>query len=151
VAYQRAKATALAASQLRVDLPRDAAFTAQMRPVLMLLCALLIATSGCLSHRSKSKQPSGAPIINGPAPNSKVILTPESGLSGRVKTVNPGGRFVVLNFPVGHLPGLEQRLNVYRLGLKTGEVKITGPQYDDNIVGDIIAGEVQPGDEVRDR
>jgi hypothetical protein len=137
--------------QLRVDLPCGGAFTAQMRQVLTLLCGLLIATSGCLWHRGKSKQPSGAPIVNGAGPNSKVILTQESGLSGRVKTVNAGGRFVVLNFPVGHLPGLEQRMNVYRLGLKTGEVKITGPQYDDNIVGDIIAGEVQPGDEVRDR
>jgi hypothetical protein len=81
----------------------------------------------------------------------KLILTPETGLSGRVVRVNASGRFAILNFPIGHLPSIEQRLNVYRLGLKTGEILVTGPQLDDNIVGDVVAGDVKPGDEVRDR
>jgi hypothetical protein len=42
-------------------------------------------------------------------------------------------------------------MNVYRRGLKVGEVKVTGPQRDDNIVADITAGEAAVGDEVRDR
>lgn len=92
-----------------------------------------------------------APIINRSQPNQKLILTPETGLSGRVVRVNPSARFAILNFPIGHLPYLEQRLNVYRLGLKTGEIIVTGPQLDDNIVGDVVIGDVQPGDEVRDR
>jgi hypothetical protein len=41
------------------------------------------------------------------------------------------------------------RLNVYRHGLKVGEVKITGPQQEDNTVGDIASGEVEVGDELR--
>jgi hypothetical protein len=32
-----------------------------------------------------------------------------------------------------------------------GEVRITGPQNDDNIVGDILAGEAALGDSIRDR
>ena len=54
-------------------------------------------------------------------------------------------------FAVGQMPMLEQKLNVYRGGLKTGEVRITGPQRDDNIVADIVVGDAAAGDEVRDR
>ena len=49
------------------------------------------------------------------------------------------------------LPALEQRLIVYRGGLKVGEVKVSGPQQDDNIVADIVAGQAEAGDEVRDQ
>jgi hypothetical protein len=45
---------------------------------------------------------------------------------------------------------LEQRLNVYRNGQKVGEVKVTGPALDTTIAGDIVAGEAQLGDEVRE-
>jgi len=116
----------------------------------MLLLAISLLTPGCLFHHSRDKQ-RNPPAAYNPALSQKPILTPESGLAGKVMRVNQGGRFVVVNFPIGHLPAIEQRMNVYRLGLKTGEIKITGPQYDDNIVGDVITGDVQPGDEVRDR
>jgi hypothetical protein len=86
-----------------------------------------------------------------PLPVEKVIVTAESGLHGKVIKMNPEGRFVILNFPIGHMPALEQRMNVYRRGLKVGEIKITGPQMDDDIVGDLVNGEALPGDEVRDR
>jgi hypothetical protein len=43
----------------------------------------------------------------------------------------------------------EQRLNLYRRGLRVGEVKVTGPQREDNIVADLVAGEAEVGDEVR--
>jgi hypothetical protein len=86
-----------------------------------------------------------------PAAEPKLIVTPENSLIGKVATVNASARFVVLSFPVGHLPPVEQKLNVNRRGLKVGEVKITGPQLDENIVADITAGDVEPGDEVRDR
>ena len=65
--------------------------------------------------------------------------------------VNGAARFVVLNFPIGRLPSIEQRLNVYRQNLKVGEVKVTGPQREDNIVADISVGEAAVGDDVRDR
>jgi hypothetical protein len=47
------------------------------------------------------------------------------------------------------MPLVDQHLNLYRRGLKVGEVKITGPQQDDNIVGDLVSGDSEPGDEAR--
>jgi hypothetical protein len=35
--------------------------------------------------------------------------------------------------------------------LKAGEVKISGPQRDNNIVADLVNGDAQVGDEVRDQ
>jgi hypothetical protein len=72
-------------------------------------------------------------------------------LTGRVLKVNHEARFAVLNFPIGRLPALDQRLNVYRHDLKVGELKVTGPQKEDNIVADITVGEAEVGDVVRDR
>ncbi len=79
------------------------------------------------------------------------IVTPDASLTGKVARYNETGRFVVLEFPIAHLPGLGQRLFVYRDGLKIGEVRVTGPQRDDHTVADLTAGEAQPGDEVRDK
>jgi hypothetical protein len=83
--------------------------------------------------------------------SQKVVVTPENALVGRVATVNGVARFVVLTFPPGRLPALDQRLNLYRKGLKVGEVKVTGPQTDENIVADIVAGDAEVADEVRDK
>jgi sulfur relay (sulfurtransferase) complex TusBCD TusD component (DsrE family) len=49
------------------------------------------------------------------------------------------------------MPKLEQTLFLYRDGMKVGEVKITGPQRENNIVADLVAGEAQVGSEVRDQ
>lgn len=64
--------------------------------------------------------------------------------------VNPTARFVVMTFPFGGVPAVERRLNVYRNGLKVAEVKVTGPHRDNNTVADIVAGEVQVNDQVRE-
>ena len=40
-------------------------------------------------------------------------------------------------------------LNVYRHGVKVGELSVTGPQRDDNIVADIVSGDLQAGDAAR--
>ena len=58
---------------------------------------------------------------------------------------------MVLSFPVGHLPVLQQHLHVYRRGLKVGELRVTGPQMDDLVVADVLEGEAGVGDEARDR
>ena len=81
--------------------------------------------------------------------NQALIVTPESAPVGKVVGVNGPGRFVVLNFPLGKMAAVEQRLNLYRRGLKVGEVKVTGPQREDNIVADLVAGEAEAGDEAR--
>ena len=56
----------------------------------------------------------------------------------------------MLTFPLGTMPPPEKRLNVYRGGLKVAEVKVSGAPLDINVVADIVAGECQVGDEVRE-
>jgi hypothetical protein len=116
-----------------------------------------IIVSGCAKDQSSVWPSDGsrlpqqvvAPVITNAPP--KLIVTPEIMLVGKVVRFSSEGRFVVLNFPIGHLPSVDQRLNVYRQGLKVGEVKVTGPERDDNTVADIVAGEAQLADEVRDK
>jgi hypothetical protein len=82
---------------------------------------------------------------------SKVTIVPETGLQGKIVSVNASLRFVVLNFPVGRMAAVEQQMVVYRQGQKIGEIKVTGPQQDDNIIADVTTGEAEVGDEVREK
>jgi hypothetical protein len=117
------------------------------------------ATAADVNHNKQLATRTG--LENRPAPEPvpppaglktpKLIVTPENGLAGKVEMVNQNARYVVLSFPIGHLPAMEQRLNVYRNGLKVGEVKVSGPQIEDNVVADIVEGESGQGDEVRDK
>ncbi len=75
----------------------------------------------------------------------QTIVTPDNSLAAKVVSYNASGRFVVLSFPPGLMPKLEQSLFLYRDGMKVGEVKITGPQRDNNIVADLVTGEAQVG------
>jgi hypothetical protein len=86
-----------------------------------------------------------------PDASAPVIVTPDSSLTGKVVSYNSVGRFVVLNFPSHLMPQNDQLLFLYRVGLKVAEVKITGPQSGDNIVADLVSGDAQSGDEVRDQ
>ena len=81
--------------------------------------------------------------------NDKLIITPETALVGKVVRVNETARFAVLNFPVGTMPGAQQLMNVYRHGLKVGEVRVTALRQDNNTVADIVKGEAEIGDEIR--
>ena len=103
--------------------------------------------AGCLHHRPAHPASPAAPAAVAPQP----IVTPDNSLTARVVSYNASGRFVVLGFPVGQMPKLEQGLFLYRDGMKVGEVKITGPQRENNIVADLVTGEAQVGDEVRDQ
>jgi hypothetical protein len=104
----------------------------------LLLGALVLA--GCAGRRTGTESQASA-----------VIVTPASASAGRVASVNPTARFVILTYPVGvSLPPVDQRLQVYRAGLKVAEIKVTGPARDLNTVADITDGECQPGDEVRE-
>ena len=85
------------------------------------------------------------------AANSKLIVTPDDTLTGEVIRVNEAARFVVLNFPLGTLPGLDHQLDVYRRGLKVGVVKVTGPRLNDSTVAEISEGEISVGDQARGR
>jgi len=71
-------------------------------------------------------------------------------IAGKIVSVNPALRFVVMDFPVWLMPALDQRLHIYRGEQKIGEVKVTGPTVDTTVAGDLVAGEARPGDEVRE-
>ena len=113
-------------------------------PLTLLLLAGMLATGCCIPPDNESSRARRAH-----APQT--IVTPDNSLTARVVSYNAAGRFVVLSFPVGQMPKLEQSLFLYRDGLKVGEVKVTGPQRDNNIVADLVTGEAQVGDEVRDQ
>jgi hypothetical protein len=130
------------------------------RVVISLLGALLLG--GCATPTTESEYsddsgvfvprtlPAAAPPVVSPTIEPEV---PKARIDrrahGRIASVNTILRFVVMEFPVWGLPSHEQRLNVYRGGQKIGEVKVTGPTIDTTVAGDLVAGEAQPGDEVR--
>jgi hypothetical protein len=111
-------------------------------PLSLVIAGML--STGCLHHRP-------ARTVTPAAVAPRTIVTPDNSLNARVVSYNASGRFVVLSFPVGQMPKLEQGLFLYRESMKVGEVKITGPQIENNIVADLVTGEAQVGDEVRDR
>ena len=56
-----------------------------------------------------------------------------------------------MNFPSGQMPKIDQSLFLYRNGLKSAELKVTGPQSENNIAADVVSGDAQVGDDVRDQ
>jgi len=123
--------------------------------VLFLLVIAGMIVAGCAHKEPKMTftpaQPAsaGSPAVSTNMP--PMIVTPANSLAGKVVLYNAVGRFVVLNFPVGQMPAMDESLSLYRAGLKVADVKITGPQRDENIVADLVSGEAQVGDEVRNQ
>ena len=112
----------------------------------MLLVALLASGCALFHHKAGTAKPAAAA-----AHTTQTVVTPDNSLSARVASYNAAGRFVVLSFPVSQMPKLDQTLFLYRDGLKVAEIKVTGPQRDSNIVADLVSGDAQVGDEVRDQ
>jgi zona occludens toxin (predicted ATPase) len=128
---------------------------------------LTLAASGCYSIYDEPKTatptapaptptftPATAPVsapVTTPTPAPAPIVTPDYSLAAKVVSVNTIGRFVVLSFPASQMPKMDQTLFIYRDGLKVAEVRVTGPQQDNNTVADITSGEAQVGDTVRDQ
>ena len=106
------------------------------------LCAMALLLTGCTLFSGGSK--SDSPEANGP------IVSPDNSLTGKVVRVNEQGHFVVLQFPITRMAPVEKRLFVYHKGLKSAEVRVTGPQQDDHIVADVVSGVAYVGDEVRE-
>ena len=127
-----------------------------MRISLMVILLFALSLSGCAGKKAAGQPATAQPVFGAPvaatsgsATNRALIVTPENALVGKVALVNSVARFVVLNFPLGKMAAVDQRLNLYRRGLKVGEVKVTGPVREDNIVADLVAGEAELGDEAR--
>jgi len=115
-------------------------------PHSLFLVFLAAVLAGCASN----KEPKFADMPDAPSPEQPVVKSANA-LSGKVASYNSIGRFAVLKFPLTHMPSVGQTLFLFRDGLKVGEVKITGPIRDDNVVADLTKGEARIGDEVRDR
>ena len=130
-----------------------------------ILCAALLlvwSLTGCF-WRHNSTQPNFAPIAgsdsstispntnNTPDTNNVFTITPAQGANGRVASVNTSLNFVVLTFPIGQVPPIDAHLYVYRNGVRAAEVKVTGPQKEDNTVADIVSGVALAGDEIREK
>jgi hypothetical protein len=131
-------------AESRIDLRAVRRFTTGMKRFASLsILTSLALLSGCTHLKSK---PPARPAIPALA-----VVTPDNSLAGKVVSYNSVGRFVVLNFPSRLMPQTDQRLFLYRAGLRVAEVKVTGPQNDDNTVADLVSGDAQAGDEVRDR
>ncbi|MGB7748849.1 MAG: hypothetical protein WBN75_16355 [Verrucomicrobiia bacterium] len=116
-----------------------------LTPFTLVIVGMLAA--GCAYHQPAPNAKPATPVAVVP----QTIVTPDNSLTARVVSYNAAGRFVVLSFPPGQMPKQEQSLFLYRDGMKAGEVKITGPQRDNNTVADLVTGEAQVGDEVRDQ
>jgi hypothetical protein len=114
----------------------------------LLLVAILANGCALFHHQATPAEPAAA---SAPAAALNSIVTPDNSLTARVAAYNSAGRFAVLSFPVGRMPNMDQTLFLYRAGLKVGEVKITGPQRDNDVVADLITGTAEAGDEVRDQ
>jgi hypothetical protein len=104
---------------------------------------------GCAHHHEAAPEamPAPTPVTSAPQP----IVTPDNSLSAKVVRYNSVGRFVVLSFPVGQMPQTGQTFFIYRAGMKIGQVKITGPQRDNDTVADLVEGDAQEGDDVREQ
>jgi hypothetical protein len=116
-----------------------------MKFALLLTCMFGgILMVGCVHHHHK------APVSAAPSPAPAIVTTGDL-LAGKVVACNTPGRFVVLTFPTAQMPAVDNTMFLYRAGMKVAEIRITGPQSDDNTVADIVTGEAQVGDEVRDK
>ena len=112
---------------------------------ILLVAVLALVAPGC---RWLPKGPAARSAAK-PAAAGDTVVTPDMSLAAKVVAYNTVGRFVVLNFPADKMPKLQQTLFLYRTGVKVAEVKVTGPQQENNIVADLTSGDPKVGDTVR--
>jgi PBP1b-binding outer membrane lipoprotein LpoB len=115
-----------------------------MKNAIGLMGATLLLT-GCLFHHQP--QLSGTPAG---VQTTHPVIQPDLHARGEVVMVNAEAHFVVVSFPPGTVPPAGHSLKVYRNGLRVGEIKVTGPQRENNTVADIVTGDLQTRDEARD-
>ena len=123
--------------------------TAPMRILVPILFLSALVAAGCARKKAADHASTAQPYAGASVTNQAPVVAPEGPLVGRVALVNPTARFVVLNFPVGRMALVDQRLDLYRRGTKIGEVRVTGPQREANIVADLVSGNAEIGDEAR--
>lgn len=139
---------------MRVDAAPTHDLTRRMKTAVYFAGLLaVLASTGCIFGKHKQTPPPAVVDLSGrPAANANTntfLVTPDETITGRVVRVNDELRFVVLRFPLGQVPAPGSRMNIFRNGAIVGEIKVTGPQRDENSVADIVFGDAQKGDEVR--
>ncbi len=103
----------------------------------LLACAgLCLCASGCARENKPKPAVQVAPAQIGPPPAT-------------VRKVDITYSFVVLDFSERAMPPVGSRMTIYRNGVKVGEVQITEPVRAQFATADIVAGDVQLGDEAR--
>lgn len=110
----------------------------------------VVTLLGCARTSSRRLKPSAAGARINPAARTNAVperLTPQ--WRGRVDSVNARAAYIILSFPIGSIPAIDTRLNVYRNHIKVAEVKVTPPQQGNLTAADILAGECQPGDQTQ--
>jgi len=128
-----------------------------MKTAVQFAAALLVLSStGCIFGKHKQQPPlppfvdlTGSPAT--PATTNTFLVTPDLSTSGQIVSVNKNLHFVVVTFPTGQVPPLGTRMNIFRRGEIVGEIRITDPQRDNNSAADIVLGDAQKGDEVRQK
>lgn len=130
-----------------------------MKTAIHFAAALMVLSStGCIFGKKHKQQPPPPPVVDlstgasvTPASTNTFLVTPDLSTIGRVVRANASLRFVVLSFPIGQTPATGVRMNVFRHNVIVGEVRITDQQRDNNAVADIVLGDAQDGDEVRQK
>jgi hypothetical protein len=121
----------------------------------MLSVCLIAFVAGCSKTTPNVANTSpGSPVGHtapGPAEAQAPhpIVTPSNDASGKVISVNQKARYAVLSYGIGAVPAVGSRLFAYRNGLKVGELRVSGPQRENNTIADLVTGECQAGDEVK--
>ena len=126
-----------------------------MRWIVLSICLITLAP-GCAKTTPKgAKTSTGSPVGHntapapGDAPVSRPIVTPSNDTNGKVISVNQKARYAVLSYAIGSVPAVDSRVYAYRNGLKVGELRVSGPQRENNTIADLVTGECQPGDDVK--
>jgi hypothetical protein len=104
-----------------------------------ILCTLALA--GCKHEPDLAVKP---PVV------SKQSMTPLNRVVGHVIKLNSTLKYVLVEFPTGKLPVPNQRLSVYRMGEKVGEIIVSPQSRESTFAADIVNGDAQVGDEARD-
>jgi hypothetical protein len=112
----------------------------------LLLPLVALAMTAC---RHQPTATPDAPAATRPS-TAPPKVTPVQSRNGKVASVKPELRFVVVDFALSGVPADGTAMAVYRAGQKVGEIRITGPSVGTNTAADITAGEAKAGDDVRD-
>lgn len=113
---------------------------------LILAAGIAVGLAAC-KHTAVSD--GKVPATKRPASQRNTQVVPVDEISGRVASVSPIYRFVVIDFYLSRMPQVGQKLGVYRQGLKVGEVKISSWERNQIVAADLVAGQANVGDRVR--